>query len=92
MTKKITNNDLYVEIIKINSRFDELDEKFVTKEEFSEKHNLVMDTLDKVLGEVITTRQEQVANSQRFDDTDKEIGGLKNRVKKLEDKQLPHQS
>lgn len=85
MPKNITTNDLYVEIVKLNSRFDEQDEKFVTKEEFGQKHDLVMTTLDKVLGEVIAMRQEQAVNSQRFDDTDIEIGSLKKRVKKTED-------
>lgn len=85
MPKNITNNDLYVEFVKLNSRIDEQNEKFVTKEEFGQKHDLVMTTLDKVLGEVIAMRQEQTINSQRFDDTDQEIDGLKKRVKKLED-------
>lgn len=59
MPKNITTNDLYVEIVKLNSRFDEQDEKFVTKEEFGQKHDLAMTTLDRVLGEVIAMRQVQ---------------------------------
>lgn len=81
MPKNITNNDLYVEFVKLNARIDEQNERFVTKEE----NHKVLDLVDKVLGEVIAMRQEQAVNSQRFDDTDIEIGSLKKRVKKIED-------
>lgn len=85
MPKNITTNDLFIELVKLNSKIEEQNEKFVTKEEFSQKHDLVITTLDRVLGEVIAMRQEQSINSQRFDDTGQEIEGLKKRVKKLED-------
>lgn len=87
MPKKITNNDLFVEFVKLNSRIDEQNEKFVTKED----NHRVLDLVDKVLGEVIAMRQEQTINSQRFDDTDMEIGNLKKRVKRLEDTQPTRQ-
>jgi hypothetical protein len=68
-----------------------IEEKMVTKEEISASHNSIMSTLDAVLGEVKAMRQEQIINSHRFDDTDKEIGGLKKRVTKLEEhSSIPH--
>lgn len=91
MAKQKTISDLYIEFALLNEKIEKQNEKFVTKEEFEQKHDLVMTTLDKVLGEVIAMRQEQTFNSQRFDDTDQEITGLKKRVKKLEDIQLPQQ-
>lgn len=84
MPKNITNNELLIELIKLNHKVDEQNEKFVTKEE----NHKVLNLVDRVLGEVIAMRQEQAVNSQRFDDTDQEIGSLKKRVSRLEEKQL----
>jgi len=83
LTKKDIN--LLVEHFVTRTEFDQainrIEEKMVTKKE----NNKLYDLVDKVLGEVKAMRQEQTINSQRFDDTDEEIGDLKKRVKKLED-------
>ncbi|GEM_PF-6844569 len=83
LTKKDIN--LPVEHFVTRTEFDQainrIEEKMVTKKE----NNKLYDLVDKVLGEVKAMRQEQTINSQRFDDTDEEIGDLKKRVKKLED-------
>jgi hypothetical protein len=73
------------------SAISRIEEKMVTKDEISESHNSLMNTLDTVLGEVKAMRQEQTINSQRFNDHDKEINEVKKRVKKLEDNQPAQQ-
>ncbi|HLC87825.1 MAG TPA: hypothetical protein VJG66_02110 [Patescibacteria group bacterium] len=84
-------DELITEFVKLNAKVSDQEEKFVTREEFNQKHDLVMTTLDKVLKEVLASRQEEIINSQRFNDHDQEIGGLKKRVKKLEDNQPTQQ-
>lgn len=83
LTKK--DIELLLEHFVTRTEFDQaierLEEKMATKTDIDR----VMTTLDIVLGEVKAMRMEQAANSQRFDDTDKEIDGLKKRVKKIED-------
>lgn len=85
LTKK--DIELLIENFVTRTEFDQaierLEEKMATKEDI----NRVMTTLDAVLGEVKAMRMEQSANSQRFDDHDKEIKGIKMQVKKLEDHQ-----
>lgn len=82
LTKK--DIELLIEHFVTRTEFDQaierLEEKMATREDI----NRVMTTLDAVLGEVKAMRIEQSANSQRFDDHDQEISGLKNSVKKLE--------
>lgn len=87
MAKQKTINDLHLDIIDLGFKIDQQDEKFVTKEEFSETRDLVMTTLDKVLVEVIAMRQKQSAHFQQHEDINTEINGLKKRVKKVEDNQ-----
>jgi len=83
LTKK--DIDLLLEHFITRTEFDQamerLEEKMATKTDIDR----VMTTLDAVLGEVKAIRQEQTINSQRFDDTDQELSGLRKRVKKLED-------
>ncbi len=75
---------LITEFVKLNSKVVDQDEKLVTKEELNQKHDVVMTALDKVLKEVLASRQEQIINSQRLDDHDKDIEGHGKRIKKLE--------
>lgn len=86
MAKQKTFSDLHMDIIDLGFKIDDQNEKFLTKEEFREKFDLVMTTLDKVLKEVITTRQEQTVHFQQHEDINTEIKGLKKRVTKLEDR------
>jgi len=84
MAKKKTTLDLHLDIIDLGFKIDLQSEKFITKDEFNQKHNLVMVTLEKVLKEVLAMRQEQVISSQSHEDTTNEVKGLKKRVEKLE--------
>lgn len=89
LTKK--DIDLLLEHFATRSEFDQaierLEEKMATKTDI----NRVMTTLDAVLGEVKAMRQEQIINSQRLNDHDEEINGVKKRVKKLENIQPTQQ-
>ncbi len=83
LTKK--DIELMLEHFITKTEFNQAIDSLVTKEEFQQKFDLVMTTLDKVLKETITTRQEQAAHYQQHEDVNTEIKGLKKRVKKLED-------
>lgn len=59
-------------------------EKLATKVELREFRNDVMDKMDKVYTEVLNMREEQSAQSQRYEDLEQEISSAKKRVDQIE--------
>ena len=59
-------------------------EKFVTKEEFHERMDSVLDKMDSVYGEVVRMREEQSLHAQRHDDIEKELRAHSKRLEKIE--------
>jgi len=54
-----------------------VEDNMVTKDEFNQRFDQVMTGVDKVLKEVITTRQEMSSLTQRLDDTNEEVNAIK---------------
>lgn len=83
LTKK--DLELLLENFVTKSEFNhvikKLEDKMVTREEFQQKFDLVMTTLDKVLKETIATRQEQAAHYQQHEDSNNEIKNIKKELK-----------
>ena len=65
----------------------DLDEKlngFATKTDLDEKFNSLMNSIDSVMGELKSSRQEDIMKVGRDDRQDEEIGQVKNRVTAVE--------
>jgi hypothetical protein len=77
----ITNKD----VDKIVERMKEV---FETKEDAHKKHDEVMQSLDALMKEKETAREDRVFAKAKDDEQDREISDLKNRVKKVEEKVL----
>lgn len=53
-----------------------LEEKFITKDEFNKYKNDIFDKLDRILGEIVSTREEMIAISHRTSDHEDRLEDL----------------
>jgi len=62
--------------------------QFETKKEATKRHNEIMQSLDTLMKEKETAREDRVFAKAKDDEQDREISSLKSRVKKVEEKVL----
>jgi hypothetical protein len=62
--------------------------RFATKEEAKKQHDEVMKTLDQLMKEKETAREDRILAKAKDRDQDRDIEDLKGRVRKIEDKVL----
>jgi predicted nucleic acid-binding Zn-ribbon protein len=78
-----------------NKDIEKMKEVFATKEDLrlseeraKERHDEVMTTLDQLMKEKETAREDRVFAKAKDDEQDHEISDLKSRIKKVEEKVL----